>query len=116
MFRYQSTRPVLIPVVWFVLSKSGTVPGSARVQATVIADTGPLIGTVSSALSIGTGLPDSNSFSPSFTQFNPADAATTDGIEVGVTVRAADHFNNPVPDGTAVSFITEGGAASSRVV
>lgn len=96
--------------------KSGTVPGSARVQATVIADTGPLISTVSSALSIGTGLPDSNSFSLSLSEFNPAAAATTDGIQVDVTVRAADHFNNPVPDGTAVSFITEGGAIEPRCV
>ena len=31
-------------------------------------------------------------------------------MEVNVTARLADHFNNPAPDGTAVYFTTEGGA------
>jgi hypothetical protein len=32
-----------------------------------------------------------------------------DGTQVAVTVRLADRYNNPVPDGTAVTFNTEGG-------
>ncbi|MET0044774.1 MAG: hypothetical protein ABW100_14800, partial [Candidatus Thiodiazotropha sp. 6PLUC3] len=33
---------------------------------------------------------------------------------MGLTVHAADHFNNPVPDGTAVYFTTEGGQIQSQ--
>ena len=33
-----------------------------------------------------------------------------DGITTEITIRAADRFNNPVPDGTAVNFRTEGGS------
>ena len=31
-------------------------------------------------------------------------------LRIRVQVLAADHFNNPVPNGTAISFTTEGGA------
>ena len=37
------------------------------------------------------------------------EAWSIDGVVVPVTVRLADRFNNPVPDGTAVTFTTEGG-------
>ena len=34
-------------------------------------------------------------------------------FEVNVTARLADAFNNPVPDGTTVSFTTKGGSINS---
>ena len=37
-----------------------------------------------------------------------------DGTVTQITIRAADHFNNPVPDGTAVAFTTEGGQIESQ--
>ena len=62
----------------------------------------------SDILVISTGIADQNSFSLSRSEFNPH-GLNLDGTEVSVNARLADHFNNPVPDGTAVTFITEGG-------
>ncbi|MBY5922213.1 hypothetical protein [Ferrimonas balearica] len=94
--------------------RSGNLPGSVRVQAEVV-DSDPVIASVSKELSVGTGLPDKDSFSLSFSVQNP-EAWLYDGVVVSVNVLAADHFNNPVPDGTAISFITEGGSIESRCV
>ncbi|MBD1390794.1 hypothetical protein IC617_15285 [Neiella sp. HB171785] len=88
--------------------RSGSLPGSARVQA-VVDGSDPIIATVSSELAIGVGLPDADSFSLSFDVHNP-ESWDFDGEEVTVTIRAADHFNNPVSDGTSISFVAEGGA------
>ncbi|TAA48493.1 Ig-like domain-containing protein [Corallincola spongiicola] len=92
---------------------AGTIPGSARVQATLTTDSGVVFTTVSGLLSVGSGFPTIDSFSLSFSEFNPL-SWNTDGVEVDVTIRAADHFGNPVPDGFAVSFVTEGGAIEPR--
>lgn len=67
------------------------------------------ISTVSDVLVISTGLPDKNSFSLSIANRNPG-GGNTDGVNTDVTVRAADKFNNPVPDGTAITFTTEFGS------
>ncbi len=91
---------------------SGTVPTTIRVTAATETLTGKIIFSQSSLLVISTGLPDQDSFSIARGQANP-EAWNTDGIEVPVTVRMADAFNNPVPDGTAVSFTTEGGSIES---
>lgn len=88
-----------------VIVTSGDVPTSVRVHATV---NDSQITTVSSNLVISTGLPDQKSFSLSAEKFNP-EAWGIDGVAVNVTIRAADHFNNPAPDGTTVSFRTNGG-------
>ncbi len=85
--------------------KSGSVATSVRVSATV---TGLGIGTQSSQLVITTGLPDQDSTSLSVS-CNNVEGFDRDGTQVDVTVRLADRYNNPVPDGTAVTFNTEGG-------
>jgi hypothetical protein len=85
--------------------KSGSVATSVRVSAAV---TGLGIGTQSSQLVITTGLPDEDSASLSVT-CNNVEGYDIDGTQVDVTVRLADRYNNPVPDGTAVTFNTEGG-------
>ena len=65
---------------------------------------------VSDILTVSTGLPDQNSISLSVTEgFVVEDGFTKDGIERTLTVRMADKFNNPVPDGTAAVFTTEYG-------
>lgn len=84
---------------------SGNVPTSVRVNATV---NDSQITTVSNTLVISTGLPDQNSFSLGVETLNP-ESLDIDGVEVVVTVRAGDHFNNPVPDGTSIYFTTNGG-------
>ena len=89
---------------------AGTVNTPVRVTATL---TGTVIATVSDQLVISTGIPDQNSFSLSTKIFN-TEGMNHDGCANGVgsevRVSLADHFNNPVPDGTAVSFTAEGGA------
>lgn len=86
---------------------SGSVSTSVRVTA-VVAGSTPAISSQSNQLVISTGLPDQDSFSLSASNLSP-EGWDHDGIEVDVTARLADAFNNPVPDGTAVSFTTEGG-------
>jgi len=93
---------------------SGTVATSVRVQAT-IDGSDPAIASQSSVLVISTGIPDQDSFSLSATIANP-EGWDRDGTEVEVVARLADAFNNPVPDGTAVSFTTEGGAIEPSCV
>lgn len=85
---------------------SGSVPTAIRVTATVV-DTN--ISTQSDKLTISSGVPDQDSFSISASILNP-EAWNHDGVPITITARLADHFNNPVPDGTAVTFITEGGS------
>ena len=92
---------------------SGSVHTSIRVRAELTND--PTIFTQSSLLVVSTGIPDQDSFSLSASVFNP-EAWNIDGNEVTITARLADAFNNPAPDGTAVSFTTEGGAIENSCV
>jgi len=87
---------------------SGTVATSVRVLAT-IDGSDPQVSSQSSVLVVSTGIPDQDSFSLSANILNP-EGWNIDGTEVEVTARLADAYNNPVPDGTAVSFTTEGGS------
>jgi hypothetical protein len=90
---------------------AGTVNTPVRVVASLVG-TNPLVTTVSDQLVVSTGIPDQNSFSISASIYN-VEGGNFDGCpaKVGsvITVHLADHFNNPVPDGTAVSFTSEGG-------
>jgi hypothetical protein len=92
---------------------AGTINTPVRVMATLA---GTSITTLSDQLVISTGIPDQNSFSLSTQIFN-VEGGNYDGCEspVGSRIRVslADHFNNPVPDGTAVSFTAEGGTVDA---
>lgn len=88
---------------------AGNVPTAVRVTASLTNSQGQSIQTQSDLLSVNTGLPDQNSISLSANNLNP-EARNILGQEVTVTARLADTFNNPVPDGTAVSFTTEAGS------
>ncbi|MGI2111316.1 hypothetical protein ACRN9C_18270 [Shewanella frigidimarina] len=88
---------------------TGTVATSLRVTATVDNGAIPTISSQSSQLIVSTGIPDQDSFSLAATILNP-EGWNVDGTQVTVTARMADAFNNPVPDGTTVSFTTEGGS------
>lgn len=92
--------------------RSGTVNTSVRVTATHV-DSG--VSTQSNELTISTGITDSNSFDVSLTPYNP-EGLNYSGTEVEIIVRMADVFNNPPPDGTAVSFYTEGGSIDPNCV
>lgn len=89
---------------------SGTVNTPVRVSATLA---GAVLSTLSDQLVVSTGVPEQNGFSLGAVmrnieggQFNgcPAPNGTV------ITARLADHFRNPAPDGTAVSFTAEGGS------
>jgi len=88
---------------------SGTINTPVRVTATLNGS----ITSLSDQLVVSTGVPEQNSFSLSAViknieggQFNGCTAPTGTVI----TARLADHFHNPAPDGTAVSFTAEGGS------
>ncbi len=89
----------------------GSVATTVRVTAQ-ISDTVPLIATQSSSLIVSTGIPDQDSFSLSSKILNP-EGWEHDDARVNIMARLSDTFNNPVPDGTAVTFRTEGGQIES---
>ena len=64
---------------------------------------------VSDLVSISSGLPDGNSFTAGPTIIN-IEALNYIGDTTDISVYLGDHFNNPVPDGTAVYLTTEGGS------
>jgi hypothetical protein len=88
--------------------QAGTIPTPVRVTATVVGAS-PAITTQSDQLAITTGIPTERNMSLSLETLNP-EAWLIDGVKVAVTARLADRFNNPVPDGTAVTFTAEGGS------
>ena len=92
--------------------QGGTVATTVRVTATVQSVT-PVLSTQSSQLTITTGIPDQDSFSLAV-QCQNVEAWNCDGVVVPVTARLSDRFNNPVPDGTAVTLQTEGGSIVSQ--
>lgn len=98
---------------------SGTVHTAVTVTAAI---SSPVLSTQSSVLTVTTGIPASNSFSIAVgsAQYGSGGASNapacpnveaygTDGVVVPVTVRLSDRYNNPVLDGTAVTFYTNGG-------
>jgi hypothetical protein len=87
--------------------QAGTVATPVRVTATVQSTT-PVISTQSNQLSVSTGVPTQNAFSLAVKCPN-VEAWNVDGVTVAVTARLADRFSNPVADGTAVQFNSEGG-------
>lgn len=89
--------------------KAGTVNTTVRVIARVTASNGQIIETTSSPIAVNSGLPDEDSFSLSIETFNPR-GFDFDGTSVSINIRAADVFNNLVPDGTNVAFVTTGGS------
>lgn len=90
---------------------AGTIATPVRVTATVSGTTP--ISTQSSQLSISTGIPTAGSFSLAAACFN-IEGLNYDGTTTTLTARLADRFSNPAPNGTAVSFQSEGGSVLSQ--
>jgi len=84
---------------------SGTVPTPAWVIASVTSK--PEIRSQSNTLVITTGLPTQNSFSLSASSYN-IEGLNYDGETSTLTIIASDRMGNPIPDQTAISFISEG--------
>jgi len=91
---------------------SGNMATTVQVKATV---RGTAITANSTQLVVAGGPPDQDSFSIALSDLNP-EAYNIDGKTVAVTAHLADHFNNPVADGTAVYFTTDGGSIQNSCV
>ncbi|MGA7965835.1 MAG: hypothetical protein WCB49_08105 [Gammaproteobacteria bacterium] len=88
--------------------QAGTQHTTVRVTASVKTASGQTISTQSPGIVISTGIPTEHNFSLSLATHN-VEGFDVDGTQDTVTVRMSDRFFNPVPDGTAVSFTTNGG-------
>lgn len=86
--------------------RSGSIATSVGVIATYGGP--PALSSQSEQLNITTGVPDQDSMTLALSIQNP-EAGNFYGETVTATAYLADVFNNPVPDGTAVSFTAEGG-------
>jgi hypothetical protein len=87
--------------------QSGIVATPVRVTAS-IRGSSPLIATQSDQLVVSTGIPTQDGMSLAVITHN-VEAFNTDGVSDVFTVFLADHFGNPVPDGTAVNFSAQVG-------
>ncbi|MGV6809480.1 MAG: hypothetical protein ACWA5U_06355, partial [bacterium] len=96
-----------------VLVHAGTISTNVRVTATLAAN--PTISIQSDNLVISTGIADQNSFNI-YSELIDSGALKqdADGKEVKIHAIASDHFNNPVPDGSTVYFMAEGGQVGSE--
>lgn len=92
---------------------SGTIPTPVRVFAQATRN-GKTISGLSDTLTISTGLPIQKAMSLSADAYN-IEGLSYDGTTANITVRLADQYGNPISDGTAVSFVTEGGAIGSSL-
>lgn len=88
---------------------SGTQPTPVRVHAKL---SGENIATVSSNLSVGIGLPSQLNFSMSQQTIN-IEGYNIDNVPNTYTLIAADRSSNPVPIGTTINFVAEGGQIES---
>ena len=86
---------------------SGTAPTPVRVRAS-LSGVSPAISTVSSNLSVAVGLPSQLNFSLSQNTRN-IEGFNIDGIPNSYMVIASDRNGNPVPNGTSINFVAEGG-------
>lgn len=87
---------------------SGTQPTPVRIEASIAGG----IKTVSSNLSVGVGLPSQLNFSMS-QQTKNIEGMNIDGTANTYTIIASDRSGNPVPAGTSINFVTEGGQVES---
>ncbi|NTV09388.1 MAG: hypothetical protein HGA47_01265 [Zoogloea sp.] len=89
--------------------QSGTVPTSLWVLASL---PGGSLATQSNRLIISTGRPTQNFFSMSVGTLN-IEGWDYDNVTSSVLIIASDRLANPVPDGTAINFVAEGGQIGS---
>lgn len=87
---------------------TNVISGTFSTAVRVTARTGNL-SSQSDQLLISTGIPSQDGISLSASTHN-IEGWAIDGVTTTLTARLADHFHNPVPDGTAVYFTAEGGS------
>lgn len=87
-----------------VTVQSGTTPTAVWVNARLKATT---LFTQSNQLRISTGRPAQDRFSLGVSKFN-IEGLDIIGITTTVSIISSDRLGNPVPDGTAINFVSEG--------
>ncbi len=90
-----------------VYISAGTSPSTVYVKATLNDDSS--VSTLSSSVSFGMGVPDSDSFSVAASVYSLDSAADTDGVSTEITVYAGDKFNHAALDGTKIYAQSNGG-------
>ncbi|GAB3773132.1 hypothetical protein GCM10028796_45100 [Ramlibacter monticola] len=93
-----------------VIVKSGGFPTPLSVTAALASDTS--VSASSSGLTVNSGRAVQKFFSPSASVFN-MEGWDFDGEITNLNVRTADRLGQPVPEGTPVSFISEGGQVTA---
>jgi len=88
-----------------VTVQSGTTPTAVWVNASM---TGTTLLTQSNQLRISTGRPTQDRFTLAMTKAN-IEGLKISGITTTAVVVASDRLGNPIPDGTAINFVSEGG-------
>jgi len=88
---------------------AGTAAANIRVTATFTPSGGTAISTQSLPIAINTGPADHDSFSLAISDAAVKNAYGTDGVTTTMSVQVGDRHNNPVADGTVVSFWAEYG-------
>lgn len=83
----------------------GALPGPVEIKATLVSNTS--VFALSKNVSVATGRATQNGFSLSLSK--NVLATGVDGDIATVTARLVDRVGNPVPNGTVVSFVSEGG-------
>ena len=87
---------------------AGTVPTPVRILASITLNGGTVVSTVSSNLSVAVGFPSQLNFSLAQGTLN-IEGYDRDGTTNTYSIIAADRNGNPVPVGTTINFVTEGG-------
>lgn len=91
---------------------SGTTHAAVSVIAVTAKNTGGNITAQSLPILISTGSVDQNSYNLVVDTLNPH-SWDIDGSTINFSVRGADSFNNPIPDGTQIHFMSESGQVQS---
>lgn len=91
---------------------SGINPASIVVRAS--AGTAPVVTSQSDTLIVSNSVPVSGGFEIVAAKYNLDGRTTGDSTQITAYVR--DEFGNPVPDGVAVSFVTDYGAVASSTL
>lgn len=90
--------------------RSGDVPTPVTINGSLRSN--PAISASSGGLVVNSGAPVQNFFSISASSFN-IEGLGYDGELSTINIRAADRLAQPVPNGTVISFIAEGGQVSA---
>jgi hypothetical protein len=87
--------------------QSGSVPTPVWVKATTCTPSGNAVSSQSNKMVISTGVPAQDFFSLAPAYYN-IEGWAIDAEPSWLNILASDRLGNPVPDGTAINFISEG--------